>query len=313
MNSYIKYVLKRVFFMIITLWLIATITFFLMQLLPGTPYTNQERLSPETIEMLNKQVGLDKPVIVQYGIYLSNLLQGDFGISFQFKNQPVAHLLAGRIGPSLQLGLQAIIFGTVLGTILGAISAMKQNTWADTSSTLVAILGRSIPNFVFAVLLQYIFAIKLQVLPIAKWDGFVYTILPTIALAMSPLADSARFIRTEMVEVLHSDYVELAKAKGLSRWEIAFKHGLRNSLIPLMTLLGPLAVALMTGSLVVENIFAIPGIGEQFVKSITTNDYPTIMAVTILYSFMLIFVILIVDLLYGLVDPRIRVSEGSRG
>lgn len=313
MNSYIKYVLKRVLFMIITLWLIATITFFLMQLLPGTPYTNQERLSPETIEMLNKQVGLDKPVIVQYGIYLSNLLQGDFGISFQFKNQPVAHLLAGRIGPSLQLGLQAIIFGTVLGTILGTISAMKQNTWADTSSTLVAILGRSIPNFVFAVLLQYIFAIKLQVLPIAKWDGFVYTILPTIALAMSPLADSARFIRTEMVEVLHSDYVELAKAKGLSRWEIAFKHGLRNSLIPLMTLLGPLAVALMTGSLVVENIFAIPGIGEQFVKSITTNDYPTIMAVTILYSFMLIFVILIVDLLYGLVDPRIRVSEGSRG
>jgi oligopeptide transport system permease protein len=312
-NSYIKYVLKRVFFMIITLWLIATITFFLMQLLPGTPYTNQERLSPETIEMLNKQVGLDKPVIVQYGIYLSNLLQGDFGISFQFKNQPVAHLLAGRIGPSLQLGLQAIIFGTVLGTILGTISAMKQNTWADTSSTLVAILGRSIPNFVFAVLLQYIFAIKLQVLPIAKWDGFVYTILPTIALAMSPLADSARFIRTEMVEVLHSDYVELAKAKGLSRWEIAFKHGLRNSLIPLMTLLGPLAVALMTGSLVVENIFAIPGIGEQFVKSITTNDYPTIMAVTILYSFMLIFVILIVDLLDGLVDPRIRVSEGSRG
>ncbi|HFC9371341.1 TPA: oligopeptide ABC transporter permease [Enterococcus faecium] len=313
MNSYIKYVLKRVFFMIITLWLIATITFFLMQLLPGTPYTNQERLSPETIEMLNKQVGLDKPVIVQYGIYLSNLIQGDFGISFQFKNQPVAHLLAGRIGPSLQLGLQAIIFGTVLGTILGTISAMKQNTWADTSSTLVAILGRSIPNFVFAVLLQYIFAIKLQVLPIAKWDGFVYTILPTIALAMSPLADSARFIRTEMVEVLHSDYVELAKAKGLSRWEIAFKHGLRNSLIPLMTLLGPLAVALMTGSLVVENIFAIPGIGEQFVKSITTNDYPTIMAVTILYSFMLIFVILIVDLLYGLVDPKIRVSEGSRG
>lgn len=312
MNSYLKYVLKRVFFMAITLWLIATITFFLMQLLPGTPYTNQERLSPETIAMLNQQVGLDKPVIVQYGIYLSNLLQGDFGISFQFKNQPVAHLLAGRVGPSLQLGLQAIIFGTVIGTILGTISAMKQNTWADTSSTLVAILGRSIPNFVFAVLLQYFFAIRLHVLPIAKWNGFIYTILPTIALAMSPLADSARFIRTEMVEVLHSDYVELARAKGLSRWEIAFKHGLRNSLIPLMTLLGPLAVALMTGSLVVENIFAIPGIGEQFVKSITTNDYPTIMAVTILYSFMLIFVILVVDLLYGLVDPRIRVSEGSR-
>ncbi|WP_207701677.1 oligopeptide ABC transporter permease [Candidatus Enterococcus ferrettii] len=313
MNSYIKYLLNRVFFMIITLWLIATVTFFLMQLLPGTPYTNQERLSPETIEMLNRQVGLDKPIIVQYGIYLSNLVQGDFGISFQFKNQPVAALLAGRIGPSLQLGVQAIIFGTLAGILLGTISAMKQNTWVDTSSTLMAILGRSIPNFVFAVLLQYVFAIKLGWFPIAKWDGFIYTILPTVALAMSPLADSARFVRTEMVEVLHSDYVELARAKGLSRWQIAFKHGLRNSLIPLLTLIGPLAVALMTGSLVVENIFAIPGIGEQFVKSITTNDYPTIMAVTILYSFMLVVVIFIVDILYGLVDPRIRLSEGSKG
>ncbi|MGX7030635.1 oligopeptide ABC transporter permease [Vagococcus zengguangii] len=311
MNSFIKYFLQRVFFGLITLWLIATVTFFLMKLLPGTPYTNAERLSPETIAMLNKQVGLDKPTIVQYGIYLKNLLQGDFGISFQFKNQPVAKLLAGRIGPSLQLGLQAIIVGTFVGTILGMIAAMRQNSWADTGSTLIAILGRSIPNFVFAVLLQYIFAVKLQVLPIAKWQGFAYTILPTIALAMSPLADSARFIRTEMVEVLHSDYVELARSKGLSRWQIALKHGLRNSLIPLLTLLGPLAVGLMTGSLVVENIFAIPGIGEQFVKSITTNDYPTIMAVTILYSGMLIFVILLVDLLYGIVDPRIRVTEGS--
>lgn len=299
--------------MLVTLWLIATITFFLSKMLPGTPYTNAERLSPDQIALLNKQMGLDKPVIVQYGAYLKNLLQGDFGISFQFKNQPVAALLAGRVGPSLQLGMQAILLGTFVGIILGTISAMKQNTWVDTLATLIAILGRSIPNFVFAVLLQYVFAIKLHILPIAKWEGFAYTILPTIALAMSPLADSARFIRTEMVEVMHSDYVELARAKGLSRWEIAFKHGLRNSLIPLMTLLGPLAVALMTGSLVVENIFAIPGIGEQFVKSITTNDYPTIMAVTVLYSAMLIIVILVVDLLYGIVDPRIRVSGGSKG
>jgi oligopeptide transport system permease protein len=299
--------------MVLTLWLIATITFFLMQFLPGTPYTNAEKLSPEQIALLNEQAGLDKPIITQYWLYLTNLLKGDSGISFQFKNQPVANLLSGRIGPSLQLGLQAIIFGTFFGIILGTISAMKQNTWVDTTSTLVAILGRSIPNFVFAVLLQYIFAIKLGILPIAKWETFASTILPTVALAMSPLADSARFIRTEMVEVLHSDYVELARAKGLSRWEIAFKHGLRNSLIPLLTLLGPLAVGLMTGSLVVENIFAIPGIGEQFVKSIMTNDYPTIMAVTILYSAMLVFVILVVDILYGIVDPRIRVSEGSRG
>jgi len=312
-NDFIKYLIKRIFYMAITLWLIATITFFMMQFLPGTPYTNAEKLSPEQIALLNKQMGLDQPMIVQYGNYLINALHGDFGISFQFKNQAVSSLLGGRIGPSIQLGVQAILVGTIFGIILGAISAMRQNSWIDTLCTLVAILGRSIPNFVFAVLLQYVFAIKLQVLPIAKWESFTYTILPTIALAMSPLADSARFIRTEMVEVLHSDYVELAKSKGLSRWEITFKHGLRNSLIPLLTLLGPLAVGLMTGSLVVENIFAIPGIGEQFVKSIMTNDYPTIMAVTMLYSAMLVFVIFVVDILYGLVDPRIRVSEGSRG
>ncbi|MFD2729623.1 oligopeptide ABC transporter permease [Enterococcus camelliae] len=312
MNSFVKYILKRIFFMVVTLWIIATITFFLMKLLPGTPYTNAEKLSAQQIALLNKQMGLDKPMIVQYGLYLNNLLHFDLGISFQFKNQPVANLLSARIGPSLQLGIQAIIVGTLGGIILGAISAMKQNTWIDTTATLVAILGRSIPNFVFAVLLQYVFAMKLHILPIAKWETFAYTILPTIALAMSPLADSARFIRTEMVEVLHSDYVELARAKGLSRWGIVFHHGLRNSLIPLLTLLGPLAVGLMTGSLVVENIFAIPGIGEQFVKSIMTNDYPTIMAVTMLYSAMLVVVILIVDILYGIVDPRIRVSEGSR-
>lgn len=312
MNSFVKYILKRIFFMVVTLWIIATVTFFLMKLLPGTPYTNAEKLSAQQIALLNKQMGLDKPMIVQYGLYLNNLLHFDLGISFQFKNQPVANLLSARIGPSLQLGIQAIIVGTLGGIILGAISAMKQNTWIDTTATLVAILGRSIPNFVFAVLLQYVFAMKLHILPIAKWETFAYTILPTIALAMSPLADSARFIRTEMVEVLHSDYVELARAKGLSRWGIVFHHGLRNSLIPLLTLLGPLAVGLMTGSLVVENIFAIPGIGEQFVKSIMTNDYPTIMAVTMLYSAMLVVVILIVDILYGIVDPRIRVSEGSR-
>jgi len=312
-NDFIKYLLQRVFFMAITLWLIATITFFMMQFLPGTPYTNAERLSPEQIALLNEQMGLDQPMIVQYGEYLVNIMQGDFGISFQFKNQAVSSLLGGRIGPSLQLGIQAIGLGTIFGIVLGTISAMKQNTWVDTLSTLVAILGRSIPNFVFAVLLQYVFAIKLEILPIARWDSFAYTILPTLALAMSPLADSARFIRTEMVEVLHSDQVELAKSKGLSRWERAFKHGLRNSLIPILTLLGPLAVALMTGSLVVENIFAIPGIGEQFVKSIMTNDYPTIMAVTILYSTMLVSIIFVVDVLYGIVDPRIRISEGSRG
>ncbi|WP_035053742.1 oligopeptide ABC transporter permease [Carnobacterium pleistocenium] len=313
MKSYAKFLGKRVLYMLLTLFLIASITFFLMKLLPGTPYSNQDKLSEEQIFIMNEQYGLNEPVPVQYLVYIGGLLQGDLGTSFQFSNTPVTKLLSTRIGPSLQLGIQAVALGTILGIVLGVIAAMYQNTWIDTLATFSAILGRSIPNFVIAVLLQLIFGVYLQWFPIALWDGgFSSSVLPTLALAISPLADSARFIRTEMVEVLGSDYVELARAKGLSRWTVAFKHGVRNALIPLVTIIGPMAVGLMTGSMVVENIYAIPGIGEQFVKSIMTNDYPTIMGVTILYSAMLVFIILVVDILYGVIDPRIRVStEGG--
>ena len=313
MKSYAKFLGKRVLYMLLTLFLIASITFFLMKLLPGTPYSNQDKLSEEQIYIMNEQYGLNEPVPVQYLVYIGGLLQGDLGVSFQFSNTPVTKLLSTRIGPSLQLGIQAVALGTILGIVLGVIAAMYQNTWIDTLATFSAILGRSIPNFVIAVLLQLIFGVYLQWFPIALWDGgFSSSVLPTLALAISPLADSARFIRTEMVDVLSSDYVELARAKGLSRWTVAFKHGVRNALIPFVTILGPMAVGLMTGSMVVENIYAIPGIGEQFVKSIMTNDYPTIMGVTILYSAMLVFIILVVDILYGVIDPRIRVStEGG--
>ncbi len=296
--------------MFLTIFLIATITFFLMKLLPGTPFQNEDRLSAEQIIIMNERYGLNDPVIVQYARYMLGIFTGDLGVSFQFSNTPVTDLLSSRIGPSLQLGGQAILFGTSFGIILGVISAMYKNTWIDSTATFVAILGRSIPNFVFAVLLQLVFAVQLGWFPIALWNGsFAATVLPTLALAISPLADSSRFIRTEMVDVLNSDYIELARAKGLSKTAVAFKHGVRNALIPLLTLLGPLTVALMTGSMVVENIYAIPGIGEQFVKSIQTNDYPTIMGITILYSFMLVLMLLIVDVLYGIVDPRIRVSN----
>lgn len=313
MKNYAKYLGKRFLYMLLTLFLIASITFFLMKLLPGTPYSNQDKLSEEQIFIMNEKYGLNEPLPVQYLVYMSGLLKGDLGVSFQFNNTPVTELLSTRVGPSLQLGIQAVALGTTLGIILGVIAAMNQNTWIDTTATFTAILGRSIPNFVIAVLLQLIFGVYLKWFPIALWnDGFSSSVLPTLALAISPLADSARFIRTEMVEVLSSDYVELARAKGLSRWTVAFKHGVRNALIPLVTILGPMAVALMTGSMVVENIFAIPGIGEQFVKSILTNDYPTIMGVTILYSAMLVGIILVVDVLYGVIDPRIRVAtEGG--
>ena len=311
MNQYTKYILKRVFYMIVTLFLIATITFFLMKLLPGSPYANEENLTDAQLQIMNAKYGLDKPVWMQYLIYLGGLVRLDLGMSFQY-NSTVLNLLSSRVGPSFQIGLQALIFGMGMGTLLGLVAAMKQNTIVDTGATFFAIIGRSVPSFVFAVVLQLVFGVIFPILPIALWNqGFISSILPTLALSISPVADSARFIRTEMVEVLQSDYMELARAKGLSRMEVVMKHGVRNALIPLVTIAGPMLVGLMTGSMVIENIFAIPGIGEQFVKSILTNDYPTIMGVTMMYSFLLVVTILIVDLLYGFIDPRIRLTQGG--
>lgn len=203
-------------------------------------------------------------------------------------------------------------FGTLVGIVLGTVAAMRHNTWIDTFCSLFAIAGRSAPNFVVAVLLQFIFAITLSLLPIGLWnEGFRSSILPTLALSISPMADTSRFIRAEMLEVLGSDYIELARAKGMSEVRLVLRHGLRNALIPMITTIGPMTVTLMTGSLVVENIFAVPGIGEQFTKSVLTNDYSTIMAVTILFSALLVFVIFLMDVLYQLIDPRVRIGGES--
>ncbi|KRK58198.1 oligopeptide ABC transporter, membrane-spanning subunit [Fructilactobacillus fructivorans] len=261
---------------------------------------------------MNQKYGLNKPLWDQYLIYMGNLLHGNLGTSFQFNNQPVTQLIAHDIGPSMQIGTQAMIVGSVLGILLGAVAAIKKNTWVDSGATFISILGISIPSFVLAVLLQYYFGYKLQWFPVALWQNFSSSILPTLALAAFPLANVARFMRTEMVDVLDSDYIELAKAKGDSERKTITHHALRNSLIPVITIVGPMAVSIMTGSLVVENIFSIPGIGNQFVQSILTNDYPTIMGLTIFYSFLLVVIILVVDILYGIIDPRIRLGNGGK-
>ncbi|GHU83373.1 peptide ABC transporter permease [Clostridia bacterium] len=309
MKRWVRFILRRLGYMITTLFLIISATFFLMNLLPGTPYNNRDRLTEVQVQVLDQKYGLNRPILERYARYMGNILHGDFGISLQFSDQKVTTLLSKRIGPSIQLGLQAVVFGTAVGVLLGMIAAMKQNTWIDTFCSLFAIIGRSVPNFVTAVLLQFIFAVSLRLLPIGLWnDGFLSTVLPTLALSISPMADASRFIRTEMIEVLGSDYIELARAKGMSEVRVAFTHGLRNALIPLVTIIGPMTVALMTGSLVVENIFAVPGIGEQFTKSILSNDYYTIMAVTILFSTLLVVVIFLMDILYQLIDPRVRIG-----
>ncbi|MEH7436402.1 oligopeptide ABC transporter permease [Neobacillus drentensis] len=306
-----KYLVQRVIYMLITLFIVISITFFLMKLIPGSPFNNFEKLSEFQRTLLLEKYGLNDPVPVQFIKYLGAMVKGDLGVSFQFDNTPVTELLANRIGPSATLGLEAMIFGALFGIFLGVVAALKQNTWLDYGSTFIAVVGKSVPSFIFAGMLQYYVAVKLGWLPVMFWRGPEYTILPTIALAMFPISIAARFMRTEMIEVLGSDYITLAKAKGASYWQISVKHALRNALIPVVTVLGPLAVGLMTGSLVIERIFGIPGLGEQFVKSISVNDYPVIMGTNILFAVLFVVIILVVDILYGIIDPRIRISGGK--
>jgi oligopeptide transport system permease protein len=306
-----RYLLRRVWYMLLTLFIIATFSFFLMKILPGSPLNAEDKLSEEQKEIILEKYGLNDPIPVQYAKYLGGLVQGDLGVSFKFDNTPVTTILFDRIGPSALLGFQALVVGSILGIFLGLMASIFRNSPIDFSSTIIAVIGTSIPSFVFAGLLQYVFAVKLGWFPVALWGEFEHTILPTIALAIHPMATAARFTRTEMVEVLHSNYIITARAKGVAESGIILKHGLRNALIPLITVLGPMAVGLMTGSMVIEQIFAIPGIGEQFVTSVMVNDYPTIMGTTLLFAFGFIVIILIIDLLYGLIDPRIRLAGGK--
>jgi len=306
-----KYILSRFGYMAFTFFLIASLTFFLMQTLPGSPF-NDERLSEAQRIVLNERYGLDEPIVMQYFRYLGNILMGDLGVSFQFDGRAVSTIIGEKIGVSAILGAQAMGIGILFGGLLGIIAAVRHNTFIDYSAMIIAVLGLSIPNFVFAGLLQYWVGVRLQWLPVAFWEGFEYSILPTISLAAFVLATVARYMRSEMLDVLSQDYMTTAHAKGLSKWKVIRKHGIRNAMIPIITIIGPLTVSLMTGTLVVEQIFSVPGLGEQFVNSILTNDYPVIMGVTLFFSLLFIVVIFIVDILYGIVDPRIRLSGGDR-
>lgn len=307
----VRYLLGRFFYMLITFLIIATLTFFLMQTLPSTPF-NDEKLTETQIELMNQRYGLDKPVVVQYVIYIKNLFQGDLGVSFQFDGRPVAKIIGERIPVSAFLGSQALLFGTLIGLVLGILSALRHNTMIDYGAMVIAVIGLSIPSFVFAGLLQYWVSVRWKLLPAAFWESYEYTILPTISLSVFVIAQVARFMRTEMLEVLGQDYITTAKAKGMSQVVIVLKHTIRNALIPVITILGPLAVNIMTGSLVIEKIFGVPGLGEQFVLSIMTNDYPVIMGTTLFYAALFIGIVFIVDVLYCLIDPRIRIAGGNR-
>ncbi|TDM05155.1 oligopeptide ABC transporter permease [Macrococcus lamae] len=306
----LKFALRRLGYMVITLFIVATATFFLMKLMPGSPY-NDEKLSAEQKVIVNEKYGLNDPVGVQYVNYLKKVATGDFGISFQYDNREVIDIIGPRLGPSAEIGLYALIFGILVGILLGVIAAVRQNTWVDYIATVFSVLAISIPSFVLAVLLQYYLAVKNQIFPVAGWDGFSYAVLPALALSASVVATIARYIRSEMIEVLSSDYITLAKAKGNTTNRVLFGHALRNALIPIITLIGPMTVGILTGALTIETIFGIPGLGDQFVRSIQLNDYPVIMALTLFLSLLFIIVLFLVDVLYGIIDPRIRVQGGK--
>lgn len=305
------YVVKRFAYMIVTIFVIISITFVIMKLLPGTPYQNEQKLGPAQIAALDHKYGFDKPIPVQYVKYVGNVARGDLGDSFQYDGRSVTKIIGDRLGVSADLGIESIILGVFLGIILGIIAALRQGTITDYGAVIFAVLGISVPSFLLAVLLQFGFAMKLEWFPVAYWEGPASHVLPVIALAVGVLATISRFMRTEMVEVLGSDYIVFAKSKGLKRYSVIVKHSVRNALIPIITIVGPMTAGIITGTLVIEQIFAIPGIGQQFVESIYTNDYPVIMGTTILYTLAFVVMIFITDMLYGIIDPRIRLQGGN--
>lgn len=312
----LRYIIKRIGYMFITLFIVISVVFFLVRLLPGTPF-NEQKLNAEQIAQLESQYGLDDPVPVQYVRYLTDVFQGKLGISFKQSGQTVEGIIKLRLGPSAMLGAQALVLGSAVGLILGIIAALNRNSILDYLCTILCVLGVSVPSFVVAATLQLFLGAKFNIFPIA-WGvplgsdfKYTWTILPSIALSFFTIASVARFTRTELVEVLNSEYIITAKAKGLSKATVILKHALRNALIPVITVLGPLAAGLLTGSLVVEKVFAVPGIGDLLVTAINTNDLFIISGVAIVYSAFYISVILIVDVLYGIIDPRIRLAGGN--
>ncbi|MBI0392428.1 ABC transporter permease [Thermoactinomyces sp. CICC 24226] len=304
----LRYILSRLGYMVLTLWIIVTATFFLMHSLPGTPLKNEEKLPPLIREQIMETYGLNDPLPVQYVNFMKRLVQGDFGKSLSHDGRSVTEMLLEGFEASAFIGGQALVFGVLVGLLLGVGAALRRGGWLDNMATVIAVGGISIPSFVMAALLSYWVGVKWQILPAALWGSYEHTILPSLALSFTVIAQMSRYVRTEMVEVMDQDYMKTAKAKGLGRQAIVFRHALRNALIPAITVLGPLAVNIITGSLVVETIFAVPGIGLFFVESIQVNDYTLIMGVTIFYSILILATIFLVDILYGVIDPRIRLT-----
>lgn len=305
-----RYLIKRFFMMFLTLWIIVTLTFTLMHLIPGDPFASEsDQLPAQILANMQAKYHLDKPLTVQYFIYLKNLMSLDLGPSIKSDTRTVNDMIADGFPASATLGMQAIVVAVFFGILLGIIAALNRNKSLDYLAMGIAVLGISVPSFIMSPVLINFFAIKVKIFPVATWGTWMHTVLPSLALAFGPLAIITRYTRSSMIEVMNQNYIRTAEAKGVPTFLIVVKHGIRNAILPVVTFLGPLIASLITGTFVVEKIFAIPGIGKYFVDGIFNRDYPVILGTTIFYSCILIVVIFLIDIAYTLIDPRIKLTS----
>lgn len=317
-----KYIFKRILLAIVTIFVVMTITFFIMHAIPGTPFrTGNDTISEESLAVLMARYGLDQPLYKQYLKYVGNVLRGDFGVSTSNGYRNVTEIILTAFPVSADLGIRALIFGTIAGILLGIEAALHRGKAVDHLSTVVAIIGISVPSFVLGTVLQTILGLGLsgwikatfhtdyQLFPIARWQSFRYTLIPSFVLGMGTVASLARLMRTSMLDVIDQDYVKTAKSKGISKWAIIWKHEVRNALMPVVTVLGRMIGGVVTGSYIIESQFAIPGLGKYLVNSITARDYTMTMGLTVFYSIFIVASMLLVDILYCVVDPRVRITK----
>lgn len=302
----IKFLLRKSIILLVSLFTVITLTFILMHSVPGDPFTNEQALPEEVLAALRIHYGLDKPLIWQYVKYLEGILYFDFGPSLRYPGRTAGEIIAEGFPVSFILGVEALIFSIIGGLVLGTIASLYPHHWQDHLILLISVLGISIPSFLLGTYLQYFLVMKWDLLPVARWGTFSHTIMPLMVLGVFPAAFIARLLRTAMAEILNTDYIQMARAKGLGWSLIFFRHVMPNALVPIIAYLSPLAATVFIGSFVVEKIFGIPGMGQWLVSSITTRDYPVIMGITIFYSAILIFFVFISDLICCVLDPRIK-------
>ena len=312
-HAYVRYAVIRLIQGAITVWLIATATFFAMHNVPGDPLMDEKAVSPEIRKNLQAKYGLDRPLLEQYGIYLSNMIRGDFGISYAQENRSVNDIIREHFPVSAILGVLSIVFAALGGILFGALTAINRNRLPDIVIMFLVIMGISVPSFVFAALGQMTLVnvnafFGVSILPVAGWGSVSHMIMPSLILGLGTMAFLTRLMRSSMLEIDNADYLRTAISKGLPPTRIFLRHQLRNAILPVITVLGPSIAAITTGGFVVELVFAIPGLGRYFVQAVQQSDYTVIMGTTVFYGAFLVFMVIVVDLLYGLVDPRVRLD-----